>query len=381
MAANYQQGYTSPETEDILRGVPQQQDHGLWDVIGRAIHSLVPERPSDPAVGPPDAKQPFQQAGFFRTLLGDKSNELNLAARTGAQDRGIARGLATQQLGADIASENRGLANDSTLIARRGAMDRVGEDNRSVNALRNALTTGAVDQGYTQDNMGLGENYRSNAATTAYNRNKEIADQESANRVKEKATPQAQTPEESAHTRAQTRQLQGQSDLFGFGADPGNYPSSGVGPGGANSGRIKTAGAPTADVPAEAMGPGASTAPNTPTTRPVSTERSEIFAPAPLTRMSNAQGAVDPKTAGVADVIASAIARKLSERGSSDLRGFSPGGLAPRAPMPAPQPQAPSGPGAQYSPQGGLMDAQALIKLLATQRGNLGTPSMGPLTR
>lgn len=113
MASNYQQNYVSPETQIITQ---PRRDHGLWDTLARAIRSTVPERENVDADGEVIASQPYQKAGFFRSLLGDRSNELNLAAGAGARDLSTARGLAEAQEGADVRGDERDVANKRGLM-------------------------------------------------------------------------------------------------------------------------------------------------------------------------------------------------------------------------------------------------------------------------
>ena len=56
------------------------RDHGLWDVIGRAIRSTVPTRENkafDKSRPVSDDNLPYEQPGFFRALAGDRGRDYN----------------------------------------------------------------------------------------------------------------------------------------------------------------------------------------------------------------------------------------------------------------------------------------------------------------
>lgn len=57
---------------------------GIGKLLGRGLSSVAPERANagyDPAARVSDTNVPFQKAGFFRSLAGDRSNALNSAAK------------------------------------------------------------------------------------------------------------------------------------------------------------------------------------------------------------------------------------------------------------------------------------------------------------
>lgn len=56
------------------------KDHGLWDVIGRAIRSQVPTRENkafDKTKPVGEGNMPYENPGFFRALAGDRARDYN----------------------------------------------------------------------------------------------------------------------------------------------------------------------------------------------------------------------------------------------------------------------------------------------------------------
>lgn len=89
---------------------------GFGKLLGRGLSSLVPERTNetfDPAARVSDTNVPFQKAGFFRALAGDRSNMLNSAAKM--------RGVDIDQ--SSVAAEQEQKRKDAFMREQQGFMD------------------------------------------------------------------------------------------------------------------------------------------------------------------------------------------------------------------------------------------------------------------
>ena len=96
----YQENIADPYT---LQSHEPGKDHGLWDVIGRAIRSTVPERTNpgfDKAQPVSDTNTPYQKPGFFRALLGDKGRDYNTDAMLRQRDMDTADTMEGKNFGA-----------------------------------------------------------------------------------------------------------------------------------------------------------------------------------------------------------------------------------------------------------------------------------------
>lgn len=84
------------------------KDHGLWDVIGRAIRSQVPTRENkafDKTKPVGEGNMPYENPGFFRALAGDRGRDYNNDAMLRQRDLDTADMLE----GKNFAGWNKGM--------------------------------------------------------------------------------------------------------------------------------------------------------------------------------------------------------------------------------------------------------------------------------